>query len=247
MKKNIFFVIALAFVIAVGIFYYYQNLMTVSTITLDINPSIELSTNNSGKVIKFEALNDDGEIILEGINLKQMTIEEATEVILNRAIEFDYIDMESEYNAILVTVLDDDEENQLEIAYEMEEVIQKAAKEKNINVEVIKQGITEELKDQANEYEISNGKMMFISKVSEKYALDIDDLATLSIKEIQLKIKEVTGNPSVENANDKSKVDMGDQEVRNAAKEEKTVEQAAKKAEKQVSDTVEDEVEEVTD
>jgi hypothetical protein len=237
MKKNLVFGIAFLFIITTSSYYYYQNIMPVTTVTLDINPSIELSTNNSGKVVKFVSLNEDGELLLEGVNLKNMTIEEATELILNKAIEFEFIDKESDYNAILVTVLDADEEKQEEIASEMEEAIQEVAKEKDINVEVIKQGITEEIKDQANEYEISNGKMMFITKMSERYDFTIDELAQLSIKEIQLKIKEIKGNPSEENQNDKSKVNMGDEEVREAAKAEKKIEQAEKKQKNRLVET----------
>jgi hypothetical protein len=246
MKKKLIFAIAFVFMITAGS-YYYQNTLAITTVTLDINPSIELSTNNSGKVVKFKALNEDAEILLEGVYLKQMTIEEATIVIFNKANELGYIDITSEDNAILVTVLDDDNEKQVEVAEQMEEAIQKVANEKNIKVEVIKQGITEELKKQANDFEISNGKMMFIKKISEKYELKMDDLALLSIKEIQIKIKEINGNPSAEKANDKSKINMGDEEVREAAKEEKKVKQVEKKAENQVNGSEDIEGEEDAD
>ena len=237
MKHKSFLIVLLVLILTGGT-YYYKNTTAVATITFDINPSIELSTNDSNKVVKYQALNEDGETLLENINLKNLTIDKATEIIFNKAIELSYINMDDEDNAILVTVLDADEEEQEEIGDLVETTITSLSKEKAMKVEVIKQGITVELKESALEYGISNGKMMYITKISNQYNFDIEELSSLSIKEINNKVKEVKGNPSVDNANEKSKVDMSDPDVRAEQKEIKDQEKAEKKASK---NSVEDE------
>ena len=237
MKHKSFLIILLVLILTGGT-YYYKNTTAVATITFDINPSIELSTNDSNKVVKYQALNEDGETLLENINLKNLTIDKATEIIFNKAIELSYINMDDEDNAILVTVLDADEEEQEEIGDLVETTITSLSKEKAMKVEVIKQGITVELKESALEYGISNGKMMYITKISNQYNFDIEELSSLSIKEINNKVKEVKGNPSVDNANEKSKVDMSDPDVRAEQKEIKDQEKTEKKASK---NNVEDE------
>ena len=256
MKKFLLTIVAIFMVTTVAFYYNQSSTSTVdveedeflTAITIDINPSVELFTNDSGKVVKYDALNDDGIILLDGLNLKNMTVEAATNALFTKATTLGYIDMDSEDNAILVTVLDEDEDDGDKIADQVEDAIEGAALENGVEVTVIKQGITDELKEQANDYGISNGKMMYITKVAEKYGFEVEELAPLSISEIQVKIKTLTGNPSVEksNSNSTEKADMSDPEVRDAAKAEKEAALAEKKAAK-ASTASDDDEEELTE
>lgn len=75
-----------------------------SYVSIDINPSIILTTNIFDKVIKVRGLNDDAKLLLEDINVRNLEINEANNIILKKAIELGYIEENVDDNAILVTV-----------------------------------------------------------------------------------------------------------------------------------------------
>ncbi|MBQ9745573.1 MAG: hypothetical protein IJW21_01980 [Clostridia bacterium] len=64
---------------------------TLTRITVDINPSIELMVDDSNKVISATALNDDGSILIAGEALVGMQAEEAAELIVSLAAETGYL------------------------------------------------------------------------------------------------------------------------------------------------------------
>ena len=73
MKKIIILLVIIILLLVVGIFGYikYTNKI-VSTVTLDINPSIEINLNKSNKVVNVIALNEDAKDII-GSDLKGKT------------------------------------------------------------------------------------------------------------------------------------------------------------------------------
>lgn len=54
----------------------------VSAISIDINPSVELGINRYDRVINVRGFNDDGERLLESVDLKNMSYENAIHAIL---------------------------------------------------------------------------------------------------------------------------------------------------------------------
>lgn len=60
--------IAAAFVIlaagAFGIYTYRMNNMVASTVSLDVNPSIEIKVNQNERVIEVNPLNEDGKKVI---------------------------------------------------------------------------------------------------------------------------------------------------------------------------------------
>jgi hypothetical protein len=65
--------------------------LSYTTLTLDINPSIELTLNTKEEVVKVTAVNDDATNFLQNLNLKGKNYALAIQNILNRAIEQNYI------------------------------------------------------------------------------------------------------------------------------------------------------------
>jgi hypothetical protein len=64
---------------------------TVTRITVDVNPSIELMVDDENKVVSVTALNDDGSILLAGEAIVGMEAEEAVEYVVSLATETGYI------------------------------------------------------------------------------------------------------------------------------------------------------------
>ena len=64
---------------------------TVTRVTVDINPSIELMVDDQNKVVSATALNDDGSVLIAGEALVGMQAEDAAELIVSLATETGYL------------------------------------------------------------------------------------------------------------------------------------------------------------
>ena len=84
--------IAAAALLTLGVGYgAYSYAMPYSYVHLDINPSIELTANVYDRIIKAEALNEDGQKLLEGKNLKNSSIETGVSDLLGIAVKKGYL------------------------------------------------------------------------------------------------------------------------------------------------------------
>lgn len=192
MKKKLFLpilVFVLVILVLLGINYYNKNLKVNSNITLDVNPSIVLSTNYNNKVIRVKALNDDGEEILENINVNNLLPEEATNIIIDELIKDDYLSGDGAN--ILLTVENNDLVKAKEIEANLLESVNSKLDEEYIagtvitQVNTIRKNIDEDIKSLMNDYDISYSKAIFIRNVIRKNdTLKAEDLALLRINEI---------------------------------------------------------------
>lgn len=64
---------------------------TVTRITVDVNPSVELMVDDQNKVVAVTALNDDGSVLIAGEELVGKTPEEATEIIVSLCVDTGYL------------------------------------------------------------------------------------------------------------------------------------------------------------
>jgi len=113
MKKRSLFVIVLAFVLTFAIFIFNplssakdQSKVVAAVISVDINPSFELSVNPAGLVIKIDALNDDAKTIVT-TDLIGDPVEEVVDAIIALSTEAGFIDitdLEDDY-VVVSTVL----------------------------------------------------------------------------------------------------------------------------------------------
>ena len=98
----IIFVILFLLAAVFGAIYYYEFNKIVAVVTMDINPSVSLSLNKMGRVIKAEGINDDGKKLLEDNKLKGKSLENAIDNISDLVIDNGYFSNEN--NHILVNV-----------------------------------------------------------------------------------------------------------------------------------------------
>ncbi len=83
------FVMAL---IIVSIISRNNEPVVASTVTLDVNPSIQITLDEDDYVIAVIAINDDGdEVVQKNINYLGMTLDEVLETLVNRLNELGYI------------------------------------------------------------------------------------------------------------------------------------------------------------
>ncbi len=76
-------------------------------VTIDINPSIELIVNEKDIVVYANALNEDAEILLLDLSLVGLNVDDAMDLIIGKAIELGYIDVDAEETYVSVSTTSD--------------------------------------------------------------------------------------------------------------------------------------------
>ncbi|SFG50851.1 Anti-sigma factor N-terminus [Desulfotomaculum arcticum] len=91
--------------VAVLAWFVFQMLTPVAAayVAIDINPSIELGVDKKDIVISAKGLNQDGELLLQNINLNKQPLEECLRKIIDQAIQSRYLSPEKD-NLIVATV-----------------------------------------------------------------------------------------------------------------------------------------------
>ncbi len=92
--------------LTVGVGGYAWAQTPVSYISIDVNPSIELSLNRLDRVVSAVAYNEDGALVLEGLTLKGKPYTEAIDLILNSSTMSTYLKDDA---ALTLTVASDRE------------------------------------------------------------------------------------------------------------------------------------------
>lgn len=191
MKKNILLVTVLAVVFVLLSFLAKMDFEKLSYIKISINPEIELAVNEENVVVEVIPINDDASIFTSDLDLVGMPVDEALNTIVDSSIETGYIDEYDENNAILVTVINDDEEIREELEKKVMTKVQERLDYKKVSAVLAAVKLGDELKAEALEYDISNGKMLLVEEaLALDSSLDKEELVTMSIKDIQAIIKE---------------------------------------------------------
>ena len=99
--------IAAALILLVGIgtgIYGYESYAVASTVSLDVNPSVELKVNKAGKVLDANALNEDGQTVLGSMEekLKGVHVEVAVNALVGSMVKNGFVSDTA--NSILVSV-----------------------------------------------------------------------------------------------------------------------------------------------
>ena len=156
-----------------------------SYLTIDINPSFQLAIENSA-VVGVLAVNDDGERILEGLELNGLSVEDALKIVIDRLISEGYLASdESKAPVLLLSAKGNESSSQL-----LEEAVTVTTDQLAINkleTFIVTQRIEdEELVTQlAREYGVSAGKMQYVLNLLEQEAdLTIENASAMTIVEL---------------------------------------------------------------
>ncbi len=143
----------------------------VSFISIDINPSIELSVNAFDRVINVTASNEDGENIINAVNLTNLNYIEALETLNSTESFRDFTDSYTE-----ITVISD---NSNEIINSIENC---TFNNQNMSFH----STNPELKEQALENNISFGKYRaYLELLEVNPSVEIEDVANLPMGTIR--------------------------------------------------------------
>ncbi len=193
-KKFAIGAVAACLILSSGIFggaYYINNVRVDSVVDIDVNPSIELYVNKKDIVVDVQAINQDADALLDGMDLKKTELKVAVNAIIGSMVNQGYI--VDNASGILVTVKNDNEEKAHKIRNEIITDIDTSLQAKGINASVITHTTSKQDKADtfANDNGISFGKALFILNLAEKdSSLVPADLAKMALNDIVALIKD---------------------------------------------------------
>ena len=165
-----------------------------STISLDVNPSIEIQVNQKEDVLAVNPLNDDGKIVVGDMDFRGSSLDVTVNALIGSMLRNGYL---SELNnSILVSV---DGKNTSELQSHLSEEIAKLLRTSAFDGAVLSQTVAEnsDLQAKADAYGITLGKAQLISRIIEKNPLHtFEELAPLTINQLNLMCQ--SGNLALE-------------------------------------------------
>jgi len=176
-----------------------------ASIYIDVNPSIEIRIDDSKRVVRCEAANEDAAEVIGDMDLVGVEIRTAMNAIVGAMYMNGYLSKEA--NSILVSV--DKEDGDVDallndIVADVNHIFEKAELECSIIAQEVRQD--DQTTELAREYGVSVGKMTLVEKIVgavEEYAgIDIGELAAMTVKELNFIYSSMTekgqGDASVE-------------------------------------------------
>ena len=175
MKKIITISILVILFICIG-FILFNN-RTVSTITLDINPSMKIHLNKNNKIKKIVLLNDDAKDVIND-KLRGKTLGEFIDVVCDNLIDKGYV--KDEHVEIILHTTGNIKSK------DVKSKIQEDFNKKNVAVNVIiVDSISKEDIALANKYNISPAKASYIRTiVKDNENIKVDNLTDKSVSEL---------------------------------------------------------------
>lgn len=156
-----------------------------SVIMIDVNPSIRLEVNDRNVVVKAEALNDDAQEVMAGLELTGQNYVSAVTSVVGALQEKQYItDLK---NSILISVFDQHEETAEALRENAVNAIVEFNKSVDYTFSVLSQIVNEDksLRDLAEKYNVSEGRIEMINKLISEYSnYSFDELVKCNIQTI---------------------------------------------------------------
>lgn len=169
----------------VGVPYYGNNFVPDSRVDIDVNPGVEIVTNKKNKVLEVQSTNNDGEIVIDGMDLKNTELKVAVNALIGSMVQKGYIVDNS--TGILVTVRNGDPDKAQKVKEEVLDDINFALYKNDLKANVMNQTLTDtvDVSKFAKENNISVGKAVFVLNLAAKdNSLDAKELAKMKISEI---------------------------------------------------------------
>lgn len=197
-NKRLSYSLASIFVLAIVMFSLLSSgtevpAVVASTVTIDINPSIQITLDEDDYVINVTAINADGELLIDrDIKFKGLTLERTIEIIIAEALRLGYIVNDSEENIILIDVASSRADIKARVEAALEAKIQSEMDKISRNVQITRENRDElsqdqidNLKNTAKQYKLSPAKLFLINRIIDADdTYTIEDLKDLSIREL---------------------------------------------------------------
>ena len=177
MKKVIYLLILVLFIVALYVAFMLLKDKTVATVMLDINPSIKINIGKNNKVKSVEAISADAKKIISN-NLKGKELDEALIIICENVISSGYAD-EKNVSIVLATTGDisvSDVSKTLHDEFDKREIATDI---------IVMDNITKEDYKLAKKYNINPSKAAYINSILKEKDIPVENLKDSSIKELR--------------------------------------------------------------
>ena len=169
----------------------YSYTVPYSFVDVDINPSIEITTNIYDRIIKTEALNEDGKKLLQAGSLKNSDLEEGVAALLNNAVQQGYLKDGAAGNTVLVTVVSKNDTKSDQLKRGLQAAAASKLKTEGVETKLVVEKASRQERDDARKAGLTPGKLSLIEKaVKAEPGLKPEDLKNAPLKNIIDKIKE---------------------------------------------------------
>lgn len=183
--------IAAAFVLlvgcAVGYGSYRQSHAVDSTVSLDVNPSVEIQLNRKDQVLEVTPLNEDGKKVIGDMDFSGSDLDVTVNALIGSMVQNGYLSELA--NSILISVDNDDAQRSAELQEQLTQEINSLLQTNSFSGAVLSQTVSDDsaLRDQAEQYGITLGKAQLIQQITaENSRYTFGDLVPLSINELNL-------------------------------------------------------------
>ncbi|MBQ8642703.1 MAG: PepSY domain-containing protein [Clostridia bacterium] len=166
---------------------YRTNRLVASTISLDVNPCIQIYINRKEKVLQVAALNEDGKTVIGDMDFTGSSLDITVNALIGSMLRNGYLSDIA--NSILVSVDSEDVGAAASIQNRLTEEISTLLQTDSFTGAVLSQTIQADstLQTLADTYGITTGKAELIRQIIESSGLHtFDELANLSINELNL-------------------------------------------------------------
>ncbi len=183
--------IAAAFVLLIGgmtgFQIYRANYSVASTVSLDVNPSIEIQVNKKEQVLMVNPRNEDAEVVVGDMDFKGSSLDVTINALIGSMLRNGYLNELA--NSILISVDNQDPAKSAELQERLANEINAVLQTGTFNGAVLSQTISADsnLRALAEDYGITLGKAQLIQQIIEQNAFySFADLVPLSINELNL-------------------------------------------------------------
>lgn len=172
-------------VLLIGLWVNTLSPAAAAYVALDINPSIELSVDASGKVIAAKGLDPDGVALLAGVATEKLEIYKAVTVLVEKAVQHHYLNETN--NVVLATITTAASKEKLLVDEETIQVsVNKVITNLPIPVKVVTGVATPEEHQQADQKGLSVGRYLIYREGNRQGGkISIEDVKSKGLGQLE--------------------------------------------------------------
>lgn len=170
-----------------GFHLYGSRFAVASTVSLDVNPSIEIRVNSKEHVLKVEPRNEDGRKVVGDMDFSGSSLDVTVNALIGSMLRNGYLNENA--NSILISVDTRDAAKGAALREKLALEVDSLLQTDSFSGAVLSQTVTADtaLQQLAEKYGISQGKAQLIQEIAAgNPTCSIDTLARLSIHELNL-------------------------------------------------------------
>lgn len=171
----------------VGLHQYNAYHTVASTVSLDVNPSVEIQVNRRERVLAVVAHNEDGRVILGDMDFAGNSLDVTVNALIGSMLRNGYLNELA--NSILISVDAQDPDVAAALQAQLTEEVNALLQTQTFNGAILSQTVSadDKLQQLSATYGITLGKARLIEQIASHHPFyALEDLAALSINELNL-------------------------------------------------------------